>query len=265
LTYLPTQIFLPTSYKEVNAPLALLLESVRAVLGSEMIGLYLHGSLASGDFNPQRSDVDFVVATRAELPVERLPELAAMHARITASGLKLATKLEGSYIPLRALRRYDPAHAVHPALRVDGSFDLDFHSIDWIIQSYTLREQGISLTGPVPLILIDPILPADLHRASLGILHDWWEPMLSDSSRLRSREYQAYAVLTMCRVLYTLQHGTVVSKPAAAHWALQTLDTRWAALVKQALAWPATPQPDQLPGTIHLIRFTLECSQEMGI
>ena len=41
-----------------------------------------------------------------------------------------------------------------------------------------------------------------------------------------SQGYQAYAILSMCRVLYTLEFGTVVSKPAAARWAQGTLDER---------------------------------------
>jgi hypothetical protein len=175
--------------------------------------------------------------------------------------LKWAAKLEGSYIPLSALRCYDPAHAVHPALRVDGSFDLDFHASDWIIQSYTLREQGIVLVGPVPQVLIDPILPGDLRRAAHGILREWWEPMLPDPFRLRSREYQAYAALTMCRILYTLKHGMVVSKPVAVRWAFRFLDEPWVSLIEQALAWPSGPQPDRLSETLALIRYTLERSR----
>jgi len=90
----------------------------------------LHGSLASGDFNPQSSDIDFLVVTQDELPVELLPELAAMHARLTVSGLKPAAKLEGFYISAAALRRYDPPHVEYPVLRVDGTFAVDGHGTD---------------------------------------------------------------------------------------------------------------------------------------
>jgi hypothetical protein len=224
--------------------------------------VYLHGSLASGDFNPRRSDVDFVVVTRIEMGGESLPELAAMHARITASRLKWSKRLEGSYISLRALRRYDPANALHPSLRVDGNFGLDFHARDWIIQSYTLREQGIPLAGPLPRVFIDPILPEELRQASLGILREWWGPMLDDPFRLYSREYQAYAVLTMCRILYTLNHGEVVSKPVAARWALQNLDSRWMDLIQRSLAWPEGRQADRLVETIEMIRYTLISSRD---
>jgi predicted nucleotidyltransferase len=36
---------------------------------------------------------------------------------------------------------------------------------------------------------------------------------------MRPRKYQAYAILTMCRVLYTFKRGEIVSKQQAASWA----------------------------------------------
>lgn len=96
-----------------------LLTGVQAILGGYFVGLYLYGSLASGDFDPQRSDIDFVVVTAEEAPDEMLPALEAMHARIAASGSKWAAKLEGAYIPQCALRRYDPAEAPCPYITMD--------------------------------------------------------------------------------------------------------------------------------------------------
>jgi len=43
--------------------------------------------------------------------------------------------------------------------------------------------------------------------------------MLHDPTRLHTGEYRAYAILTRCRMLYTLEHGAIVSKPTAARWA----------------------------------------------
>ncbi len=58
----------PTPYPDVNAVLRLLLEGAQPILGDHFIGLYLYGSLASGDFNPQTSDIDFVVVTDTIFP-----------------------------------------------------------------------------------------------------------------------------------------------------------------------------------------------------
>ena len=255
----------PTPYPDVNAVLHVLLSGVQTILGNHFIGMYVHGSLASGDFDPQRSDIDSVVVTADELPDEMLPALEAMHARITASGLKWATKLEGSYIPQHALRRYDPAHARHPSIRVDGSLGVDQHASDWVIQRHIIREQGIVVAGPAPQTLIDPVQPNDLWRAVQGILREWWSPQLHDPTRLHSSEYQAYAILTMCRALYTLQYGIVVSKPVAARWAQEALGERWAALIERALAWRHDAQLDNLNETLDFIRYTLERGQQFEI
>lgn len=252
----------PTPHPDVNAALSATLTGIQAVLGDSLIGVYAHGSLAIGDFNPHTSDVDLLAATRDELPAAMLPELAAMHAQL-ASRFKWAGHMEVSYIPLAGLRHYDPAHCHHPALRVDGSFDIDGHGSDWIIQRWVIREKGIALAGPPPATLIDPVQPDDLRRAAMGILREWWAPMLDDTQRLRDSEYQAYAILTMCRSLYTLEHGQVVSKPTAARWAQATLGEPDAALIERALNWRPGVELDALTQTLDLIRRTLQRGEEI--
>lgn len=261
----PAQTAEPTPYPDINTLLCVLLSGVQATLGHRFVGLYVHGSVATSEFEPARSDIDFLVVTGGELPAAVIAALEEMHGRITASGLKWATKLEGSYIPQGDLRRYEPGRSQHPALRVDGTFIVDPHGSDWILQYHIIREQGIALAGPAPETLIDPVEPEDLRRAVQAMLREWWAPMLHDPVRLRSREYQAYAVLSMCRGLYTLRHGTVVSKPVAARWAQGAFGARWAALIERALAWPRGAQGDDLDSTLAFIRYALERSEQFGI
>ena len=45
-----------TPYEDVNLILNLLLANVQEVLTNQFIGLYLYGSLATGDFDPKTSD-----------------------------------------------------------------------------------------------------------------------------------------------------------------------------------------------------------------
>lgn len=53
----------------------------------------------------------------------------------------------------------------------------------------------------------------------------------------RSRSvYRAYAVLTLCRILYSFSTGTIVSKRRAARWSMKHLPTQWNELILQALA-----------------------------
>ncbi len=248
----------PTPYPEVNAVLHLLLAEAQAVLGQDFAGMYLYGSLSSGDFNPRTSDIDFLIVTSRELPAEKVQALKEMHQRIAASGLHWAKELEGSYIPLADLRRHDPARAMHPSIGVDWDFGVNPHGSDWIIQRHILRRHGVSLAGPPPASLIDPVSPDELRWAVRDTLNTWWRGHLEDPRRLKSRLYQAFAVLTMCRALYTLQMAEIVSKPAAAAWARGTLPPRWAGLIERALAFEPGDGIDDAAETREFIRYTLE-------
>ena len=136
------------------------------------------------------------------------------------------------------------------------------HGSDWVIQSHILRERGIVMAGPAPRSWIDPVAPGDLRRAMRELLRDWWAPMLHDTARLRSDEYQVYAILTMCRALYTLETGAVVSKPVAARWAQAALGARRAALIERAQAARLGMPLDMLDETLDMIHYTLEYSQK---
>jgi hypothetical protein len=124
------------------------------------------------------------------------------------------------------------------------------HGGEWVIQRHILREGGVVLAGPPPAALIDPVTPDDLKAAVRDLFQAWWAPMLDDQSLLRESGYRAYAVLTMGRTLYTLRYGAVVSKPAAARWARQTLGERWVRLIEWAQAWPAGAPSGPAPGPV---------------
>ena len=246
----------PTPYPAVNTTLQHLRTDVQAILDEHFVGLYLYGSLASGDFSLETSDIDFLVVTSDVLPAEMVEALAMMHQRLIASGLPWATKLEGAYVPQFALRRYDPAAPACPQIN-EGQFYLAQQESDWIIQRHILREQGVVVAGPPLAPQIDPVPPTDLQRAVLGFLREWWAPMLENPARLQSSEYQTYAVLTMCRARHTLETGTIVSKPVAAHWAQARLGEPWAKVIAEALVWRNGEPFDHFDAVTALIRHTV--------
>ena len=102
-----------TPYPEINSLLQELLSGVRAILDRRFVGMYLDGSLAIGDFEPDKSDLDFVVVTDGELSAQTFRDLKALHERIATGASKWTKELEGSYVPQRALRhdRRPPARA----------------------------------------------------------------------------------------------------------------------------------------------------------
>jgi hypothetical protein len=245
---------------QADAVLRALVPGVQACLGDQLVGMYLFGSLAVGDFDPANSDIDFVAVTVQDVTGEQMRCLQEFHARLVASGLPLADQVEGAYIPRAALRVYDPQTAYHPHIdRGEASPSVKHFEMDWVVQRFSLRQHGIVLLGPPIQSLIDPISPSALRSAVIELLHFWWEPMLADTSRLQHTGYQAYAVATFCRMLYTLEEGGLVSKPAAGRWAMRRLDARFAPLIERALAYQLTPA--DIPETQAFLRYTLERSR----
>src|SRR5579875_976563 len=152
----------PTPYEDVNNVLQVMLRDVQAILGPQLVAFYLYGSLSLGDFDPASSDIDFLIVTAGALSEAALDRLRVMHADIDASGLPYASRLEGSYIPRAALRRYDPRNAHHPTIGSDWSFHIEWHGYNWVIERHIVREHGVVVWGPPPGTLIDPVSPQEL-------------------------------------------------------------------------------------------------------
>ena len=247
-----------TPYDDINAILESLLVEVKQILKDQFVGMYLYGSLASGDFNSETSDIDFLVITTDALSHETISELEAMHNRTWATNLKRAGKLEGAYVPKELIRHHEPNGEPCPIIN-EGKFYMDSLGSDWIIQRHVVREYGVVVEGPDPKTLVDFVTPDDIRGAVLGVLREWWFPMLDDPSWLRERESgdHAFAVITMCRVLHALEHGTIVSKPKAIQWARQKLDSSWMPLIDKAVAVSQhETEYDLLNETLDFIRFT---------
>jgi hypothetical protein len=256
----------PTRRPEVDPAVARLLAGVGDALGEDLVGMYLGGSLALGGFFPPASDVDVLVATARRLSDPAVERLRRLHGAL-ASGGGWAARLEVVYLPLATLRRFDPADTRrYPVGASDRRFVLGRQGATWVLDRWVVREHGLVVLGPAPPELIDPIGPEQLRAAVRTSLARHWALVEQDTAWLRPRNYQAFAVLTMCRALYVLEHGVLVSKPAAATWAARRLGPPWLALVDRALAWRADEQPDDrsLPETLRLVAHAVELARPPG-
>lgn len=252
----------PTAYPEVNLVLNELYASAKFALGAQFVGMYLYGSLSSGDFDLDTSDVDFLVVTEGELPEEKILELEMLHQRLWASGLKWAAKLEGAYTPRQLIRRHDPSAPPCPTIN-EHAFYVARLGSDWIIQRHILRECGVVVAGPSPDELIDPVSGDEIRASVIQIMNEWWGPMLHNPAWLDERgpEYKVYAVVSMCRVLYTLEHKEIASKPVSARWAIQQVDETQRQQIEDALVWKYDMEWDHtLEEALNLIRYVVERS-----
>jgi len=246
-----------TTDPAVNATLEALLKGAREALADQFVGLYLYGSLAVGDFVPDRSDIDFVVVTEGSLPQPMAEALREMHETLWADGSYWAQRLEGAYIPKAELRRHSPDYPPRPTVN-EGHFYLAGEDADWVFHRYVLREHETIVAGPSIRALIDPIGSEGLREAARTLLQQWWQPMLHNPKRLNKPGYAPYAVLSLCRVLYTLEHGALVSKTQAAKWAESALDPQWQDLIQWVLGWRSSWPSGRVDETLDFLRYAVE-------
>ena len=253
----------PTPFPEVNDVLQDLLKDVQQILDFHLVGMYLEGSLANGDFD-EDSDIDFVVVTDEDVSENIFSALYTMHEHFNLLDTKWSTNLEGSYISQYALRRYDPNRANHPNMERGFGERLKMvpHDETWNVHRYILRERGITITGPDPKTLIDPISPNELRQSMIPALYGRATQILNNPEEIARQGYQSYTVLSLCRILYTLEFGDIVSKRKAARWVAEAQSVKWSTLIDRAWTGRHNPQlpasPDDINQTLRLIRYVLD-------
>ena len=230
----------PTPYPELNEILQELVASVQDALGDTFVGAYLQGSFAVGDFD-RHSDVDFVIAVRDELTPVQVDALQAVHRRIYRLRSEWAQHLEGSYFPAAILRHH--AQSGLPLWYLDHGSQLLVRSdhCNTVVVKWIVRENAITLAGPSPATLINPISVDDLRHEIAATICNWGQEILDKPDKYRNRFYQGFIVLNYCRMLHDLIEGRPGSKRAGAIWAKAAFDPAWSALIDRA--WGGRPNP----------------------
>ena len=248
--------------QEVHAVLSDLLAAIQRALGDQLVGVYLRGSLATGDFIPETSDIDALAVTEHPVDDAQFAILAALHAQLSRSPDPFANQVEIAYIDRAALRRFRPGLR-HPTLGRGETLAWTEHQSNWILERWTLREQGIALYGPDPRALIDAVSPDEIVPAVRARLQDWadWARTPDDPDWRLPRSHKAYAVETMCRGLYVLARGELSSKRQAVAWALETLPEPWRSTVRRSQAWRTdnTVDLDIVPEVRQFVLWAASC------
>ncbi len=227
-------------YPELPQVLASFVSQVSSQLGPNLVGIYLVGSLASGDFDLD-SDIDFLVVTNTDVTEADMLPLQAIEKEIFSQGSYPAQHLEGSYISLPDLSDWSIVGQKELFYFDNGSttYERNTHDNKWHVR-WVLRECGITLLGPPPATLLPPIPLAEMleeTKATMRQINGLFEAEIDRPlSFLNSRFGQSFIVLTICRMLHTLHTGTVQSKKAGAEWAKGYGDPKREKLIDQAWA-----------------------------
>lgn len=201
------------------------------ILRDNLIGIYLHGSLAMGCFT-ERSDIDFLVVVKD--PLDNPTKRALADELLQFQGLP-EKGIEMSVILLRYAQdfKYPTPYELHYSEMVRERYLRDRDYIcygdadkDQAAHMTVIRHRGICLYGrqikevfaDIPKgCYIDSII-TDIGDAREGILKS-----------------PVYYTLNLCRVLCYLKHNRVLSKLEGGLWGIEQLPEKFRPLLENAV------------------------------
>lgn len=235
---------------------------VQKILGDQLIGLYLTGSLTYGDFDPGSSDIDFLAILDRALS-DRQRSRIEKHSIIADEYPKWAKRIEGSYITKEMLTSKRPPKQPRPYINGGKFWNPDpRYGNEWLVNLFVVHETGVALVGPNPKQIIPPVDIKDVREASNEDLRTDWAPKLTDPAAFEKSDYdsshlQAYAILTICRILYRAKNDHITSKRIASDWVKKTYGKSWSSLIEKAENWQHGQKLDVRESTLKFMEFVL--------
>ncbi len=224
----------------IPAQIADLLKTLKtnldSILNKNLFGIYLYGSLTQNAFNPATSDIDCILVTHRQLTAIQFANLRSWLAGAARSD-PWVKRLQITFLLKNELLIRSSPSCLYQFERLRRTRS-DANPIIWL----NVLKSGLTLFGPapesfVPEISSDVLLSA--LKRELGYLRKEVIEKVNSSWR-DVPMYRRYAVLTVCRILYSFRYRTIVSKPRAARWALRHLPTKWNGMITLALAGQTT-------------------------
>lgn len=213
-------------------------DAISQISGDNLIGAYLHGSLAMGCFNPERSDLDLLLVVRDSLS----PQMKLDLARLCLERSGQPSPMELSFVRQAGLQpwQYPTPYEFHFSEDWRERLNDDLSSGAWqgwpegesladpdlAAHIMTIRRRGLCLSGQ-PIGDALPDVPGEDYLASILADVDWALERLADNP--------VYVVLNLCRIYRYLVEDYVGSKDEGGIWALAYLPEEHRSFVHQAL------------------------------
>lgn len=203
-----------------------------------LIGVYLHGSLAMGCFHPRQSDLDLLVLIQQPPSSDRIHAWAqqSLLSSCAPAPLELSVLTRAQYMPWRYPTpfTFHFSEAWRSALLAalsDGTWR------DWpqeqspdpdLAGHFTVtRRRGVRLAG-APIADAVPDVPWPDYLDSLRCDFDW--------ASARAQDNPVYLVLNACRIWAAVADQVVLSKAEGAVWAMPHLPVEVQSIVAAAAA-----------------------------
>ncbi len=241
----------PCGWSDVSHPVRrqvdTLVERIAVRFNDALVGIYLHGSLAMGCFNPARSDIDLLVVLRRGMTrnerywaAQMLLELSNQPRPIEISFLS-SSQLHPWKFPTPYECHYSEAwrarfsEALSDGSRCEWGMP-DQGDPDLAAHITVARARGVVLCGPPIAEAFPAVPPADYAASIRGDVDVTLDMMAGQPT---------YFILNLCRVYAYLREEQILSKAEGGRWALGVLPEVHQSIVQAALeSYRGEAEPD---------------------
>lgn len=171
------------------------------------VAVWAHGSLALGDFQEGRSDLDLITVIESPLDAARRERLAAVHQRLQDEE-PAAAKLHCSYMPAGELSGVEADH-------VTWAHQMILERPVTPVTRRELLDGGLALHGPPPAGLLPPLAPGALEDYIRRDLREYWLPATAKPHLWLQDIWVDLGLLVLARATVTLRDGRLITKGEA--------------------------------------------------
>ncbi|WP_190018331.1 nucleotidyltransferase domain-containing protein [Streptomyces lucensis] len=185
---------------------ALLDRFLRDLAPLRPLALWAHGSLAGGDYQEGRSDLDLIAVVPGPLGPRQALRVARTHRALRAE--PLAARLHCSY--LTPATTGDPGRS-----HLTWAHDSLLRRPVTPVTRRELHDFGRVLHGEAPAALLPPVPDRQLTGFVVRDQRDYWRPAVDRRRRWRQDAWVDLGLLTFARATVTLREGRLISKKEA--------------------------------------------------
>jgi hypothetical protein len=179
--------------------------AVQAVV--PLVSMWAHGSLAGGDYQPGRSDLDLIAVLDRPCAAAEEQRLAEVHEGLAAA-MALASKLHCSYCAVAELD--DPARS-----HLTWAHEQLMHRRVTPVTRRELHDFGLVLYGEEPAALLPVVTGEQLAEFVVQDLETFWLPSLDHAESWERDIWVDLGLLTFARATVTLRDDRLISKAEA--------------------------------------------------
>jgi hypothetical protein len=172
-----------------------------------LVSVWAHGSLASGDYQPGRSDLDLIAVLGRACTAAEERQLGEAHESL-GRAIALASGLHCSYCAAGELE--DPAR-----LHLTWAHEEFMRRRVTPVTRRELHDFGLVLYGEAPAALLPPVTGGQLAEFVVQDLGSFWLPSLDHRERWDRDIWVDLGLLTLARAMVTLRDGTLITKARA--------------------------------------------------